>query len=468
MGIFTKKNFHTVRNSSNSNILQKNLTAFDLVMMGLGAIIGTGVFVLTGMIAATYSGPAVTISYAIAGFVCILVALAYTELASMLPTSGSIYTYSYVAFGELFAWLVGSVIILEFVFGASTVAAGWSGYVQSILSSGGIILPKEYTTIPLEGGIVNLPAVLIVAFISFILFLGTKDSKRLNAILVFIKLGAILAFILVAVPYVDLKNWSNFMPYGTNSIITGSSILFFAFGGFGTLATAAEECKNPKRDLTIGIIFSLILSTLVYVLLAALLTLIAPYNELNNVKPFAYALSLNGNHIGSAIVAVGAVCGMTTVLLMQLYGTSRMFFAIARDNLLPGSFAKLHPKYDTPYVTIFVFSSLTAILAGFCPYQLLGQLSSMGALIDYIVVISIVMLFRYLYPNEARPFKCPGIYFIAPLALASCVYLLFKQILDEHGSLLFTGKAIMIWFVVMFVLYLIRAPFIKRTSASIS
>ncbi len=461
MSFLTKKSFASVREASNKSGLQKNLTAFDLVMLGLGAIIGTGVFVTTGMVAAKYSGPAVTISYIIAGITCIFVALVYTELATMLPTSGSVYTYSYVAFGKVFAWLVGSILILELTFGAATVAAGWSGYIQSILAAGNIYLPKALSAVPSGGGIINLPALFILAFVTLVLCLGTKDSKRLNTILVVIKLLAVFAFILAAVPHVDFQNWEDFMPFTFDGVVVGASILFFAFTGFSGIAAAAEECKNPKRDITIGIIVSLVLSTIVYVIMGALATLIAPYSELNNAQPLAHGLALNGSHVGSAIVATGAVCGMTTVILTQIYAQSRIFYVIARDGLLPASFAKLHSKYDSPYITIMFISSIAAVLAAFVPIDILTKLTSMGSLMDYIVVSIIVILFRFTMPNEARPFKCPAIFIIAPLALAACLYLLSKQIFTADGSLLFTGKIIIVWFAVMLGLYMVRGIILK-------
>jgi APA family basic amino acid/polyamine antiporter len=461
MSFLRKKSFESIKELGNTSGLSKTLGAFDLVLLGLGAIIGTGVFVVTGIVAATYSGPAVMLSYAIAGVTCIFVALAYTELATMLPTSGSVYTYAYVAFGEVFAWLIGSVIILELGFAAGTVAAGWSGYVQAILSAGGIYLPKVLTAVPANGGIINLPAFLIVVFISFILYLGTKDSKKLNALLVFVKMAAIFAFIIYAAPHFNATNWQNFLPFGFNNMLVGASILFFAMTGFGTIAATAEECKNPNRDLMIGIIGSLIISTIVYVIIAGLATGIASFDQLNNDQPLAYALSLNNSNVGSGIVATGAVAGMTTVLMMNIYGTSRIFYVIARDGLLPKSFAKLHPKYDSPYITILLFSALAAILGGFCSMEILIQLSSMGALIDYTAVAIIVMLFRITMPSATRPFKCPAAFIIIPFVLVACLYLLIIQIVDGEFNLMTAGKALIYWFVAMFVLYIFRSFFIK-------
>lgn len=462
MSFFLKKDFDAVKASGASSGLEKNLGSMDLILLGLGAIIGTGVFVLTGFVAAQHAGPAVTLSYAIAGATCIFVALAYTELATMLPTAGSIYTYSYVAFGEVFAWLMGSLIIIELGFASASVAAGWSGYVVGILESGGIYLPEMLTKVPSDGGIINLPACIIVIFVAFVLYLGTKDSKKLNNILVVIKMLAILIFIIFAAPSFDIKNWSNFMPFGFDEVLFGSSILFFAYTGFGILASAAEECRNPKRDLTIGIIGSLIAAIIAYVIIAALITGIVPYHELDNPQPLAYALKAIGSNIGSALVATGAICGFTTVLMMNIYGQSRIFYVIARDGLLPKSMAKLHPKYDSPYVTIFIFSGMIAILAAFCPYKILGQLSSMGALIDYLVISVIVLYFRIKLPNVERPFRCPAVLIVAPIAITASGYLLSKQIFSKNNDLLLTGKIMIIWFVIMFLLYVIRHFLVQK------
>lgn len=462
MSFLRKKSFESVKEIGSSSGLSKTLGAFDLILLGLGAMIGTGVFVVTGIIAAKFSGPAVMLSYAIAGITCIFVAFVYTELAAMLPTSGSIYTYSYVAFGEVFAWIIGSVIILELGFASGIVAAGWSGYVQGLLRYGGIYLPKAIATVPANGGIINLPAFLISVAIGFVLYLGTKDSKKLNAILVFIKMAAILVFIFAATPHFDASNWSNFMPFGFSNVLVGASILFLAFTGFGTIATAAEECKNPKRDIMIGIIGSLVLTTIVYVAMAGLVTGIAPFDQLNNDQPLAYALALNNSKIGLAVVSIGAVCGMMTVLMMNIYGTSRIFYAIARDGLLPKSFAKLHPKYDSPYITIIIFASLAAILGGFCSTGLLTQLTSMGAIIDYITVATIVLLFRTRLPNAQRPFKCPLVYIITPFIICACVYLLFIQVFDGEFNLHTAGRALLIWFVTIFALYIVRSFFMKK------
>ena len=456
MSFFRRKSLQSVLDIGKISGLAKTLTLMDLILLGLGAIVGTGVFTLTGVIAAEYSGPAVTISYAIAGLTCIFIALVYTELASMIPTSGSVYTYSYIAFGEVFAWLIGSMLIVEMGFGAAAVAGGWSAYVQGLLESAGYTLPAQLCNCPGNGGTIDLPAFLVVISIGGMLYLGTKESKVLNNILVVVKMAAILLFVVFAAPHFDINNWENFMPKGFDDVVYGSSILFFAFTGFGVLASTAEECKNPERDLTIGIIGSLVLATLVYMLVAAALTGIAPFDELNNAQPLAYALKKNGSNIGSILVAVGGIAGMTTVIMVNIYGQSRIFYVIARDGLLPKILSKVHPKYDSPYVSIICFTIIVALSGSLISFSTLAQLSSMGALTDYIMVGLVAIFFRLYEPNVRRPFKCPAIYIVAPVALAASFYLLSKQIVDADGNLLQTGKIYICWLVTAFSLYLLH------------
>jgi len=455
MSFFKKKSFESIQNPSKSQ-LNKNLTAFDVILLGLGSIVGTGVFVLTGFVSSQYAGPAIIISYAIAGFACIFIALAYTELVSMLPTSGSIYSYSYVVFGEVVAWLVSSIIIIELSFAASAVSISWSAYVQGILESAGMALPSMIVNSPAEGGIINLPALFIVCLIGFMLYRGTQESKRINNVLVIIKLIAIFLFIFFAAPHFDITNWKVFIPYGVDDVLYGSSILFFAYTGFGTLATAAEECKEPKKSLTIGIIGSLVIAIIIYLLVSVTLTGIVHYTELNNSQPLAYALKQNGNSLGSALVATGAVAGMTTVILVNIYGQSRIFYVIARDGLLPKPLMKLHDKYHSPYITILIFTLIVGLMGAFLPCNILAQLSSMGALTDYIIVTIIVLIFRIKKPDIERPFKCPAIFLIVPVALVSATYLLFKQIIGKNGELLFTGKVFISWFIIVFILYTVQ------------
>jgi len=399
MSFFKRQSLQSVIDTGKSGGLVKSLGVFDLILLGLGGIVGTGVFTLTGVIAAEHAGPAVTLSYGIAGLTCIFIALVYTELASMMPTSGSVYTYSYVAFGEVFAWLIGSMLIVEMAFGAAAVAGGWSAYVQGIMDAAGCPLPTAIAHCPSEGGYIDLPAFLVVISVGIMLFLGTKESKTLNNILVFVKMAAILLFVVFAAPHFDIDKWENFMPKGFDQVVYGSSILFFAFTGFGVLASTAEECKNPEKDLTIGIIGSLVLATVVYVLVAGVLTGVTHFSELNNAQPLAYALQQNGNSFGSILVAVGGIAGMTTVIMVNIYGQSRIFYVVSRDGLLPKALTNIHPKYDSPYVSIIIFTLLVALSGSLISFQTLAQLSSMGALTDYIVVSLAVLAFRIYQPN---------------------------------------------------------------------
>lgn len=463
MSFFRKKTLESIKESSANSGLSKTLTAFDLVLLGLGAIIGSGIFVLTGLVAAQHSGPAVTVSYAIAGLTCVFVALAYTELASMIPTSGSVYTYTFVTFGEVVAWLMGGVLILELGFGAAAVSSAWSSYVQGVLDSAGIHLPVLLSTDYTHGGLVNLPAIFITAIVCGILYRGTKDSKKMNAILVFIKMAAVTAFIIASLPHFDLKNWENFTPHGFDDVLVGSSILFFAFTGFGALATSAEECKNPQRDLLIGVVGSLVLSTLVYIAVGALATGIVPYYELDNAQPLATALKLNGSNMGAIIVATGGICGMTTVIMMNIFAQSRIFYVMSRDGLLPQAFSRLNAKTDSPNFAIISFSIFTGLLGGFFPIEIISKLSSMGALVDYCMVTLMVMIFRVKFPELPRTFKCPALFIVAPVALFACGYLLSKQIFDKDWGILLTGKLLGFWLVAMFVLYVIRKPSIKQS-----
>lgn len=462
MSFFKKKSFESVQEAGKTGGLSRTLTAFDLILLGLGSIVGTGVFTLTGLVASQYAGPAVTISYILAGFTCIFVALAYTELATMLPTSGSVYTYSYVAFGEVFAWIVGGILIIELGFASSSVAGSWSAYMQAIFVSAGITLPEALTKSPFNGGIVDLPAVLISLFVGFMLYRGTKESKVLNTALVFIKMLTLFLFVVFSVAHFDLDNWESFMPYGFDDVLFGTSLLFFAFTGFATLATTAEECKNPERDLRIGIIGSLICVTLVYVFIAAILTGSVPFSELNTPSSLAYALKKHGNNIASGLLAAGAVAGMTSVIMINIYAQSRIFYVISRDGLLHKNLSKIHYKYDSPYIAIFMFTIMVALMGGFIPYDVLAKLSSMAALTDYIIVAVIVMIFRITKPTIERSFKCPLVFFVAPFAAIASTYLLFKQVIDKNNELLFTGKFFIGWIIVMFILYVIRISFFKK------
>lgn len=432
MSLFRKKSIDEILANSQKNSLKKSLGVFDLVMIGIGCTIGTGIFVVTGIAAAQYAGPAISISYFIAAVVCIFAGLAYAELASMVPLSGSAYTYSYVVLGEFIAWLVGWGLVLEYAIGAATVASGWSGYVVGILQAGGIEIPEVLANPPANGGFFNLPAILISLFIGFLLFRGTKESVTINRILVAVKLGVIFLFIIIATPMVKTENWSNFMPFGISGVLIGAATVFYAYIGFDAVATAAEECKNPKRDLPIGIILSAIVCAVLYIAVSLLLTGIVYYDTLNNAEPLAKALRDNGSNIGSALVATGAIAGMTSVLLILIYGQSRIFFAMSRDGLIPQPFSNLHPKYETPYFSVVFVSLMVAFISGFFPLKTLSHMTSLGTLFSFIVVAFGVLVLRITKPNLPRSFRCPAVYFTVPVAILSCSYLVY-QLLIENG-----------------------------------
>jgi len=457
--LFRKKSISQILANAEKNTLKKTLGAFDLIMIGIGCTIGTGIFVVTGIAAAKYAGPAISISYLIAALSCIFAALAYAELASMVPVSGSAYTYSYAVLGEFVAWLVGWGLILEYAIGAATVSEGWSGYMVGILKSGGIDIPHHLTKGFFDGGIINLPAIFIVFFIGFLLFRGTKQSIAFNRILVATKLVVIFLFLIIAAPMIDVANWDNFMPYGIHGVFVGAASVFYAYIGFDAVASAAEECKNPKRDLPIGIIGSLVICTIFYVAVALTLTGIVNYTTLNNAEPLAKALRDHGSNIGSALVAVGAIAGITSVLLILIYGQSRIFFVMSRDGLIPPLFSKLHKKFNTPHLSVMLVTLGVALIAGFFPLETLSHITSLGTLFAFMIVALGVIVLRITEPKRQRSFKCPAVFVIAPLAIICCGYLVYTLLLS-------TGKVFMFWTLLGIVVYFVygyrKSPLRKK------
>ena len=397
---------------------------------------------MTGVAAVNMSGPAVVISYAIAGITAIFIALAYAEIATMIPTSGGAYSYSFVAFGEIIAWLVSWMMILYFVTSASTVAACWSGYMVSMLHSGGIDIPMEITKIPALGGIVNLPAMLISLLVTYILIRGTKESAIINGILVIIKIVAIAIFIYVAAPNFDTVHWfehnhpfetdllmsSSFLPFGISGVISGAAFVFFAYNGFDSIAAAAEECKNPKRDLIVAILGSLTVCMVLYMVVAALLVGIIPFHLIEVSSAIPSALSYNGHHVISSVIAGGVVIGMISVIIAQLFALSRVILVTARDGLLPPFLAKIHPKYHTPYTSVLMLGVTVSLISGFIPLEIMGTLSSVGALFSFMVVCLAMMMLRRKYPNVKRTFKCPAAYLVGSFGVLLCLTLLIAAL----------------------------------------
>lgn len=396
--------------------LKRCLSAFDLTFLGVGAIIGTGIFVLTGVAAATQAGPAVVVSFIISGIACAFAALAYSELASAVGGCGSAYGYSYAAFGELVAWIIGWDLILEYAVSTAAVANGWSGYFNNALTAIGIPLPFALSHAPSKGGIVNLPAVGIVLALMMLLIVGVRQSARSNTLMVFVKLTTILIFISVAVFNVNPENWEPFMPFGwagtspegkPTGVFAGAAMVFFAYVGFDAVSTAAEEAKNPQRDVPIGIILSLGFCTVIYIVVSGLLTSIVSYKELNVSSPVAHALQLLGFNWASGLVATGVITGLTTVMLVLYYALTRVFFAMSRDGLLSPFFAQVSPKTNTPVRVIVLCGTTIAITAGFIPLGELAELVNIGTLAAFVLVCFGVIVLRIRQPELKRPFKNP-------------------------------------------------------------
>src|SRR6476659_2898250 len=416
-----------------SKALKRTLTAMDLTLLGIGAIIGTGIFVLTGTAAASKAGPAIVLSYVLAGLACGFAALCYAEFAAMIPISGSAYTYAYATLGEIFAWMIGWDLILEYAVGSMTVAVGWSGYFQRILAGFDLHLPIWMMAAPAAaaGAVINLPAVLIVLGIMVLLVVGVRESARFNAAMVTIKLAAVLFFIAVGVTYVKPANWSPFMPYGFPGVMTGAAVVFFAYIGFDAVSTTAEEAKNPKRDLPIGIISSLIICTLLYLIVSAVFTGMIPYGDLvkklssEQAEPLTMAMkyaTMPNWMVG--VVAFGSVVAHTAVLLVFQLGQPRIFFAMSRDGLLPPFFARVHPKFRTPHVATIITGVGVAVAALFSSLDEMVNLTNIGTLFAFMLVCIGIIILRVKDPDRERGFRVPGgTWFLPVVGAISCVYL---------------------------------------------
>jgi APA family basic amino acid/polyamine antiporter len=428
--LFRKKDINKTRDVSAHDGLEKVLGPIDLIAMGIGAIMGTGIFVLAGVEAALSSGPAVIISLALAAIAAIFIALVYTEIASAIPSSGGSYTYAYVSLGELLAFIVGWLYIFYCIAAIPAIASGWGSYFAGILEQFNIHIPHSLTITTFEGGILNLPAMFICLVVTFVLIRGVKESATLSIVLVFIKLFAAFLFIAIAFPSFKLSNWSDFMPFGFKGVTISAGVLFFAYNGFDAVANAAEECKNPTRDITIGIIGSLVACAIIYIFIAAMLTGIAHYTQLNTPEALAYALRINGSNIGGAIVAAGGIAGITTVVLFQLYSLTRICMAMSRDRLLPSILSKIHKKHHTPHIATIICGLVCAAMAGIFPINILSSLASLNMLVVLVFVLVAAMNFRKTHPKIKRPFRCPAIYLVGVTAIVCCLYLLSGLIMQ--------------------------------------
>jgi APA family basic amino acid/polyamine antiporter len=434
MGLWSTKRIATLQGDQSTAGgalgFKRALGAFDLTALGTGAMIGAGIFVLAGTAAAQLAGPAVALSFVIAGLGCVFVGLCYAELASMIPAVGSAYTYSYAAFGELLAWVVGWNLILEYLFGAATVAVSWSAYFVAFLADWGVRLPLSLTQAPLAaelgwqirrvpGATLNVPAMLMVLVVTAILVLGIRASANLNNVIVVAKVAIVIAIIGFGFAYVSMSNWHPFIPpsegtfgrFGWSGVVRGAGAVFFSFIGFDTVSTAAQEARNPQRDLPIGILASIAISTTLYVLIALVMTGLVPYRDLNAPHPVYVAVAAAGPglHWLTYLVSVATVAGLASVVLILLMGQSRILFAMARDGLMPSALGKMHSRFKTPYVTTIISGVCAAALAAFFPFGLLLDVVNVGALLAFVAVCCSILVLRYRQPNVMRPFRAPWV-----------------------------------------------------------
>lgn len=432
--------------------LRRTLTGSQLIMLGIGAVIGAGIFVLTGQAAAAYAGPAVMISFVLAGVACAFAGLCYAEFAAMLPVSGSAYSYSYATLGEGVAWFIGWCLVLEYLFASSTVAVGWSGYLNAFLGNFDLALPASLASAPFAydngtfthtGGIVNLPAVLIIAAVSAVGYVGITQSAFVNSIIVAIKVSVIVLFIAFGIQYIDPSNWDPFIPpneggntYGIQGVLRAASVVFFAYIGFDAVSTAAGEAKNPQKDMPIGILGSLVICTLLYIVMCAVLTGMMDFRLLGTAEPVSTALD-NYPSLGwlQTLVQIAAVAGLSSVILVMLMAQPRIFYSMSRDGLMPKMFGKVHPKHHTPYIGTIVVGIVAAALAGLMPLGLLGDIVSMGTLLAFATVCAGVLVLRFTKPELPRPFRVPMAMLICPLGVVACLYL-FSLPFAEHWHLL--------------------------------
>ncbi|HEX9285033.1 MAG TPA: amino acid permease [Nitrospirales bacterium] len=432
--------------------LKRTLTAVDLTVLGIGAIIGTGIFVLVGTAAVgdanrPGAGPALALSFILSGAACLLAALCYAEFASMIPVAGSAYTYTYATMGEFFAWVTGWSLVLEYGIACVAVSIGWSGYFASILDRAGVHLPASLTNAPYEGGLVNLPAVLIVLALTALLVIGIKESARVTGVIVTIKITVVLFFIAVGAFSVDPANWSPFMPNGFAGVGAAAAVIFFAYIGFDAVSTTAEEAKNPQRDVPIGIIVSLVVCTILYVVVAAVLTGMVPYSKIHVKAPVAEAMNAVGYRWGSAAVATGAVAGITSVLIVMLLGQIRVFYAMSRDGLLSPWLSAVHPRYGTPHHATLITGLTVAVLAGFVPIGVAAELTNIGTLFAFTLVCFSVLVLRYTRPDLKRPFRTPFVPLVPILGMVACLGLIwFLPVLTWMGFLVWASVGLMLYF----------------------
>jgi APA family basic amino acid/polyamine antiporter len=466
MSLFTKKSIAELRAEADAGTLRRSLGPLSLTALGIGSIIGTGIFVLTGTAASQYAGPALVLSMVIAAVGCAFAGLCYAEFAAMIPVSGSAYTYAYATMGELMAWIIGWDLVLEYALSAATVAVGWSGYAASLLRDVGVVLPAQLVAGPGQAvaladgttvqGIFNLPAALAVVAVSALLVRGINQSARVNTVIVLVKLAVLVLFVVCGIAYVRPENWTPFIPpntgefgaFGWSGVLRGAGVIFFAYIGFDAVSTAAQEAKNPQRDMPIGMLGSLGFCTVLYILMALVMTGLAHYTELNVPHPVDVALAKAGPGLAwlNYLVDIGAIAGLASVVLVMLMGQPRIFYAMSRDGLLPAVFGKVHPRFKTPYVTTIVTGLVAAVVAGFFPIGLLGELVSIGTLFAFVIVSAGILVLRYRRPELPRPFRTPLVPVVPILGILICGYLMYGLPPD-------TWIRLIVWLIIGLAIY---------------
>jgi basic amino acid/polyamine antiporter, APA family len=451
--IFKKKCINKAHEcAENDTTLKRSIGPAGLTIMGVGGIIGAGIFIVTG-VASAASGPALILSFIVAAIACTFTALCYAEFASMIPIAGSVYTYTYITMGEIWAWIMGWIMVLQYLVASAAVAIGWSSYAVALVTSTGIVLPSVISgPYGVQGSIINLPAVLIILILTGVLIRGAQESARFNALIVFIKIVVILLFITVGFNFINPTNYHPFTPYGLSGVVQGAAMVFFAYLGFDAVASAAEETKDPGRTIPIGIIGSLIISSILYVAVAAVMTGMVPYNLLNNASPVAFALQQVGVQWAFTVITIGAIAGLTTVVLVNMFSKTRIIFAMSRDGLLPKIFSNVNKNCKAPVASILLVGAVATIIAAFFSLENIFELVNIGALSAFIFLALSVLILRRQHPEMERSFKCPLVPAIPILSVILCLALISQ--LKIHILQIF-----IIWVVLGVIIYFIYGKY---------